>query len=150
MGNKEKQEKAYDLGYDEVFLKDYFFNSTLSESFDIIIDPIGGTQRKKNLERLNTHGILAIVGNASQEQHADINPDYLWLKNLTITGFNFGQYTAQNTKKVNKYLNWAIQLIANNQIYLPTLHKEQIINASQALLDLELGKINGKLILEHE
>ena len=59
-------------------------------------------------------------------------------------------YTAHHTKKVNHYLNWTIRLIENNQIQLPTLYKESIKNAKQALLDLENGKINGKLLLKHQ
>ncbi|MGX7713303.1 quinone oxidoreductase family protein [Enterococcus faecalis] len=148
VGNKEKQIKAYELGYDEVFLKDSFFSNS-KDTFDIIVDPIGGKQRKTNLDRLNPYGSLVIVGNASQEQHANINPDDLWLRNTTLTGFNFGMYTAHHTKKVNHYLNWTIRLMENNQIQLPTLYKESIKNAKQALLDLENGKINGKLLLKH-
>lgn len=150
VGSKEKQQKAMELGYDEAFLKEKFFNSDISETFDMIVDPIGGAQRKINLDRLNTYGVLAIVGNASQEHRPDIDPDYLWMKNLTITGFNFGRYTAKHTKKVNKYLHWAIQLMTNNQIQLPTVYKESLINASQALLDLEAGKLSGKLLLERK
>lgn len=149
VGNKEKQEKAYKLGYDEVFLSKTFFDDS-KETFDIIVDPVGGQQRKRNLNRLNPYGSLAIVGNASQEQNSDIDPDELWLRNLTIIGFNFGMFTAHYTKIVNSYLNWAIYLTKNNQIQLPNLYKEPIENAKQALLDLESGKINGKLLLVHE
>lgn len=149
VGNEVKQQKAYELGYDEVFLRGFFFENS-KEKFDIIVDPIGGQQRKANLNRLNSYGNLVIVGNASQEQHSDIDPDELWLRNLTITGFNFGMFAARHTKKVNAYLNWAIRLMENKKVQLPTLYKESIENGREALLDLENGRINGKLVLKHQ
>ncbi|WP_040981266.1 quinone oxidoreductase family protein [Oceanobacillus jeddahense] len=148
VSTESKKVKAEQLGFDHVYLQEEFLNSS-NELFDIVVDPIGGKQRKLNLDRLNPYGSLAIVGNASQEELADINPDTLWLKNLSITGFNFGMYTSQYTKRVNKYLEWAIQLIYQKQLDLPTVYKTPISEASESLIKLENGEINGKLLLEY-
>ncbi len=34
---RKKQQKAMELGYDEAFLKEKFFNSDISETFDMIV-----------------------------------------------------------------------------------------------------------------
>lgn len=148
VSTESKKVKAEKLGFDHVYLREEFLKSS-NGLFDVVVDPIGGKQRKHNLDRLNPYGSLAIVGNASQEELADINPDTLWLNYLSITGFNFGMYTSQHTKRVNKYLEWAVQLIYQKQLDLPTVHKTPISEASASLLKLENGEINGKLLLEH-
>ncbi|WP_165211740.1 quinone oxidoreductase family protein [Streptococcus tangpeifui] len=148
VSNEERRQKAMDLGYDAAYLRETFFNSS-EEKFDLIVDPVGGEHRKDNLQKLNTHGTLAILGNASQEEHADIDPDILWLNNINLIGFNFGGYCSQHIKTVHDYLIWTLKLVANNQIQLPELFTAPIDNAVQALLDLEEGKINGKLLLKH-
>ncbi|MBP2621457.1 quinone oxidoreductase family protein [Streptococcus panodentis] len=148
VSNETKCQNALELGYDAAYLREECFISS-EEKFDLIVDPVGGVQRKDNLGKLNPYGTLAIVGNASQEERADINPDICWLNNLNLTGFNFGGYCSHHIQKVNGYLIWALELVANNQIKLPKLYKAPIDNAVQSLLDLEEGKINGKLLLKH-
>ncbi|EHJ53323.1 quinone oxidoreductase family protein [Streptococcus macacae] len=147
-GNETKRQKALKLGYDAAYLREEFFTAS-EEKCDLIVDPVGGENRKNNLLRLNAYGTLAIVGNASQKERADIDPDILWLNNINLTGFNFGGYCSQNIKKVKDYLVWALELIANEQIKLPKLHTVPIDNAVQALLELETGAISGKLLLKH-
>ncbi|MGT2929172.1 quinone oxidoreductase family protein [Streptococcus dentasini] len=148
VSNEERRQKAMDLSYDAAYLRETFFNSS-EEKFDLIVDPVGGEHRKDNLQKLNTRGTLAILGNASQEEHADIDPDILWLNNINLIGFNFGGYCSQHIKTVHDYLIWTLKLVASNQIQLPELFTAPIDDAVQALLDLEKGKINGKLLLKH-
>ncbi|MDO4643177.1 MAG: zinc-binding dehydrogenase [Cardiobacteriaceae bacterium] len=141
VGSEEKQHKAIELGYDAAYLRKDFYND-FSERFDIVVDPVGGEQRKDNLKRLNPFGTLAIVGNASQEERADINPDILWLNNLNLTGFNVGAYCAKNIKTVHHYLIWTLDLIANSQLHLPTIYTAPINQASQSFISI--GKRNNQ------
>ncbi|MFI6086283.1 zinc-binding dehydrogenase [Streptomyces sp. NPDC051217] len=80
------------LPYDRVVDSAELGESLSGESFDIIIDPVGGNVRTESLNLMAPGGRLLVCGNASGDWDHSIGSNDLWLRSVTVSGFNSGAY----------------------------------------------------------
>jgi NADPH:quinone reductase len=79
---------ATDAGADQVLVGEDF-RSQLADPVDLIIDPVGGTERfKESLRALRTEGRLVVVGFTSGEI-PEIRVNRLLLRNVDVCGCSF-------------------------------------------------------------
>ena len=62
-GDPARAAYAASFGYDRVLTRSEFPQALGGESFDVILDPVGGPARHANLNLLAPHGRLAVYGN---------------------------------------------------------------------------------------
>jgi NADPH:quinone reductase len=62
------------------------------ETFDVIIDPVGGEVRTRSLDLLAPFGRMLLVGNASGDWEHTLPSNPIWHRNLIVAGFNAGVY----------------------------------------------------------
>ena len=83
-----KGQIATDAGADQVLVGEDF-RSQLADPVDLIIDPVGGTERfKESLRALRTEGRLVVVGFTSGEI-PEIRVNRLLLRNVDVCGCSF-------------------------------------------------------------
>jgi NADPH:quinone reductase len=88
VSTKAKGQIATDAGADQVLVGEDF-RSQLADPVDLIIDPVGGTERfKESLRALRTEGRLVVVGFTSGEI-PEIRVNRLLLRNVDVCGCSF-------------------------------------------------------------
>lgn len=78
------------LGLDRVIVSDEFPNALHDETFDLVIDPVGGEQRLATLEVMTQRARTRVVGRAAQDAGTMVDTNRIWRSNIGILGFSAG------------------------------------------------------------
>ena len=96
VSSEEKAEIARQAGADSVAIGEGF-RSQLAEPVDLIVDPVGGTERfKESLRSLAPEGRIVVVGFTSGEI-PEIRVNRLLLRNVDVRGCSFGVLASDPT-----------------------------------------------------
>jgi NADPH2:quinone reductase len=79
---------AATFGYDQVLTRDQFPAALGQESFDVILDPVGGPTRTASLQRLAPHGRLAAYGNISTFEPVTVSANDLLMTGASLLTYN--------------------------------------------------------------
>jgi NADPH2:quinone reductase len=140
----EKAEVARRAGADEVVVGEDF-RSQLAGPIDLIVDPVGGTERlKESLRALAPEGRVVIVGFTSGEI-PEIRVNRLLLRNVDVRGCSFNVLltdpgrTAEATAKLD-------ELIATGAIRPLVGSVYPLEEVPAALRELDERRAKGKLV----
>jgi NADPH2:quinone reductase len=140
----EKAEVARRAGADEVVVGEDF-RSQLAGPIDLIVDPVGGTERlKESLRALAPEGRVVIVGFTSGEI-PEIRVNRLLLRNVDVRGCSFNvlladpERTAEATAKLD-------ELIATGAIRPLVGSVYPLEEVPAALRELDERRAKGKLV----
>jgi NADPH2:quinone reductase len=81
---------ATKLPYDQIVDSAELPGALGGEKFDVVIDAVGGVLRTRSPELMAPGGRLLVAGNASGEWEHQIDSNQLWLRSITVSGFNAG------------------------------------------------------------
>ncbi|KQW30269.1 NADPH quinone reductase [Rhizobium sp. Root274] len=134
----------YDLIVDSARLDDLG-----DEKFDVIIDPVGGIVRAQSLDLMRAGSRLIVSGNASDDWDQQLKSNDLWLRNITVSGFNAGAYLPANPEAIGPGLEAGVDLVAEGlgNIELELFPLEQAVAAHRRMEDRQL---NGRIVLTTE
>ncbi len=149
VGSAEKQETARRLGYDHAYLRGDL-TSIPAETYDIVIDPVGGEATESAFRTLRSGGRLVRVGNASQAPDVRLSSIAHWLENKTTTGFNVGAWLAGNPGHGTESLRWALDAVAGGDVRVELTATGGPDQLTEMLAALERGETTGKLALRLE
>ena len=82
------------------------------EKFDVVIDPVGGVVRSQSLDLMPAGGRLLASGNASGDWGHQLDSNQLWLRSVTVSGFNSAAYLSAHPQFVRPALKAALQAVA--------------------------------------
>ncbi|OPF71168.1 NADPH quinone reductase [Streptomyces antioxidans] len=117
------------------------------ETFDVIVDPVGGPVRAQSLDLLAPSGRLLLVGNASGDwNHGGIDGNRVWYGNFTVTGFNAGGYLPAHPEAFAPAARAALQAATDGlvDVELETLPLAEAATAHQRLENHTAG---GRTVL---
>ena len=116
------------------------------EGIDVVIDPVGGLQRRTGFEHLAPFGRHIVVGDASAED-SPLSGDAAWLNSRAVIGLNVGGIAHLRPALVTRALSAVVSLIANGTLSEPdpvTLPLEEAGRVHQMFAD---GVAPTKMVL---
>ena len=116
------------------------------ETFNVIVDPVGGPVRTLSIDLLAPAGRLILAGNASGEWGHQLDSNRLWYGGLTVSGFNAGAYIPTHLPEVRPAAEVALQAVAAGlgQTEIDVLPFDQAVTAHQRM---ESRALNGRIVL---
>ncbi|MBM9508073.1 quinone oxidoreductase family protein [Actinacidiphila acididurans] len=100
------------LPYDAVVDSTRLPEALAGETFDVIVDPVGGEVRTQSLDLLAPSGRLLLVGNASGDWEHRLDGNRIWQGNITVTGFNSGAYFPAHPEAFGPAAEAALKAVA--------------------------------------
>ena len=104
--------KSTRLPYDRIVDSTQLLETFGDETFDVVIDPVGGEVRTQSLALMGPGGRLIAAGNASGDWEHTIVDGQLWLGSVTIAGFNAGAFLPTHPQVVRPALEAARTMVA--------------------------------------
>lgn len=137
------------LPYDKVVDSAEMANALGDETFDVIIDPVGGDVRNQSLSLMRPGGRLIVSGNASGDWNHQISSNQLWLGSHTVSGFNAGAYLPTHPQTVRPALEAALQMVAAG-LGETEIEILPFSEATAAHERMESRALNGRIVLTPE
>jgi NADPH2:quinone reductase len=134
------------LPYDRIVDSAELLGALEGEKFDVIVDAVGGGVRTRSLELLATGGRLLVAGNASGDGNHQIDSNQLWLRSITVSGFNAGAYLPAHPHVVRPALEAALTAVAAG-LGDTEVDVLPFSAASRAHERMESRALNGRIVL---
>ena len=136
--------RARAYGFTEVILMDEIGDAM--QTFDVVVDPVGGAARQAALSLLRPLGRVVAVGNASDAEQISVGTNDLWLGNAGVVGLNIAGLLATEPERARILATRAIDLILHDRIRTEyeTLPLEDAAAAHQRMED---RSVIGRLVL---
>lgn len=147
VGTAAKADIARELGYRRVYLRDEV-ERIPADSYDVVIDPVGGTATEIGFRALRSGGRLVRVGNASQAADVPLSSIAHWLENKTTTGFNVGAWLRSFPEHAAPSLQWALAAAARGDVRVDLTRVGTPDELPEMLAALERGETSGKLAVQ--
>ncbi|MEV6227384.1 zinc-binding dehydrogenase [Saccharopolyspora shandongensis] len=144
VGSPAKIDVAKRFGYDEVVLRDRFDNAG---EFDIVVDMVGGANRRTGLDGLAPMGRLIVMGNASGAEDVGVSANELWFTNKTVSGFNLAAFSAAYPEHAGRALRRAVAAAARGDLHVQVESRrwDQVADVHRRI---ETAATTGKIVLE--
>ena len=144
VGTPAKQDTAREFGFDQTYVRREL-NSIPADTYDVVIDPVGGAATEDGFRVLRGGGRLLRVGNASQSPDVALSSMAHWLENKSTVGFNVGAWLAQHREQGASSLQWALEAVARGKVRVDLTRVGNVDQISDLLATLERGDTTGKL-----
>lgn len=100
------------LPYDSIVDSSAFEAALGGETFDVVVDPVGGAVRSGSLKLTRPGSRIIVAGNASGDWTHEIKSNDLWLGSMSMSGFNAAAYFAAHPHVVRPALEAALKALA--------------------------------------
>ncbi|MBJ7289685.1 zinc-binding dehydrogenase [Williamsia sp.] len=147
VGTKAKSRSALEHGYTRVVVRANSQADLGDAEFDVIIDPVGGANRTRDLERLAPGGRLIAMGNASGGEDSKLSANTLWFASAGIIGHSTLAFARRRPRLVKQALDKAVAHVAAKDITVPIHSLYDLDDAASAQRVLEAGGTTGKIVL---
>lgn len=147
VGTPAKADRARELGYDDVVLRDEL-DRVPDASVDVVVDPVGGPATASAPRMLRSGGRLLRLGNASQAPDVPISSLDHWLRNVSTVGFNVGAWLADHPAAGTSSLAWALESVASGRLRVDLAEVGGTADVDRLLGDLVAGRAVGKLAVD--
>lgn len=144
VGTPAKQQAALDLGYATAYLRDDIA-AIPDDTYDIVIDPVGGAAVAHGFRVLRNGGRLVKVGNASQADDVLVSSLAHWYENKTTAGFSVGGWIRIHPEQYTKSLQWALDAVARGELQVQLSRTGTWDEVSDLIESLRIGDTTGKL-----
>jgi NADPH2:quinone reductase len=146
IGSSSKTAAARSIGYDEVLTSDRFPDALSGQTFDLIVDPVGGPARLASLDLLAPLGRMLLVGHASTAPEEPIRGNDLWVRNIGVLGFSVGPILRDDPLRASSASSAVINLMEQGALHVP-ITTLPLTQASEAHRLLEARGVTGRVIL---
>ncbi|RLP77516.1 NADPH quinone reductase [Mycetocola tolaasinivorans] len=132
--------------YDRIIDSAHLLSELGDERFDVIIDAVGGELRTASLDLLTPGGRMIVAGNASEAWDHQLDSNQLWLRSVTVSGFNSGAYLPTHPHLIRPALEAAREVVAasQGQISIEVLPFSAAITAHERM---ESRDVAGRIVL---
>ncbi|MFE4175933.1 zinc-binding alcohol dehydrogenase family protein [Streptomyces sp. NPDC056909] len=134
------------LPYDEIVDSAELPDALHGQTFDVVIDPVGGAVRAGSLDLLAPSGRLLLVGNASGDWGSLIDSNRLWLGGVTVSGFSAGSYIPAHMEELRPAAEAALRAVADGlaETEVDVLPLADAVTAHERM---ESRSVNGRIVL---
>jgi NADPH2:quinone reductase len=116
------------------------------ETFDVIIDPVGGDVRTHSLALMRPGSRLIVAGNASGDWQHAIPSNEIWGGGITVAGFNAGAFLPTHPDAFAPALRAAVDMVAGG-LAETAIDVIPFDEAARAHERMESRELEGRLVL---
>jgi NADPH:quinone reductase len=146
-GNPARAAYAASFGYDRVLIRDEFPQALDGESFDVILDPVGGPARHASLRLLAPHGRLTVYGNIATFEPVTVSANDLLMTGASLLTYNSSLLSQTNPARLAESARLALESLASGQVKIDITAEYAMADLGTALQELADGTTRGKSIL---
>ena len=146
-GNPARAAYAASFGYDRVLIRDEFPQALDGESFDVILDPVGGPARHASLRLLAPHGRLAVYGNIATFEPVTVSANDLLMTGASLLTYNSSLLSQTNPARLAESARLALESLASGQVKIDITAEYAMTDLGTAIQELADGTTRGKTIL---
>jgi len=145
----DEAQRAYasQFPYDLIILADSFPAALDREAFDVILDPIGGTVRLLNIERLAPHGRLVAYGNIATLAPVEVDVNALLMQGKSLLTYNSNLLSHSDPERLAASARAALETVTSGDIRIDITAEFALHELDAALARLAAGGTHGKSIL---
>ncbi|WP_197523709.1 zinc-binding dehydrogenase [Agrobacterium vitis] len=134
------------LPYDSIVDSSEFQSALAGETFDVVIDPVGGAVRSDSLKLMRPGSRIIVAGNAGGDWNHEVKSNDLWLGSMAMSGFNATAYFATHPQVVRPALEAALKALAAGlgDIVVDVL---PLAEAEAAHRRMESRALDGRIVL---
>ncbi|MER0477866.1 NADPH:quinone oxidoreductase family protein [Streptomyces sp. Edi2] len=146
-----KVDTAKAAGADEVVLADAY-EDTVREltgncGVDIVVDPVGADRVHGSLRSLAREGRLLVIGSTGGDV-AQVKIDSLMRNNLSVLGVGWGAFWEEQPSYLQEQWAALLPLLRTGKLQPVLGRRFPLAQASQALLELDQRRAQGKVLLD--
>jgi NADPH:quinone reductase len=138
---------AASFGYDRVLTRAQFPAALGDETFDVILDPVGGPTRTASLQRLAPHGRLAAYGNIATFEPVTVSANDLLMTGASLLTYNSSLLSQTDPGRLAGSARAALQFLATGQVRTDITAEYEMAELGTAIQRLAGGATHGKSIL---
>ncbi|MEV5836445.1 zinc-binding dehydrogenase [Nocardia sp. NPDC052112] len=147
VGNPGQLEYARRFGYHQVLTREEFPAALVDESFDVILDPIGGQTRIANLARLAAHGRIVVYGNIATFEPVTVSANDLLMHGQSLLTYNSNLASQTRPERLADSAARALALVADGSVRIDVTAEYQLADVETAITNLADGQTRGKSII---
>jgi NADPH2:quinone reductase len=138
---------AASFDYDRVLTRDQFPDALGEETFDVILDPVGGPTRTASLHRLAPHGRLAVYGNIATFEPVMVSANDLLMTGTSLLTYNSSLLSQTNPGRLADSVRAALRSLVSGQVRTDITAEYEMAELGIAIQRLADGATHGKSIL---
>ncbi|WP_406280754.1 zinc-binding dehydrogenase [Nocardia sp. NBC_00881] len=147
VGNPDQLDYARRFGYHQVLTRDEFPAALGEESFDVILDPIGGQARIANLARLAAHGRIVVYGNIATFEPVTVSANDLLMRGQSLLTYNSNLASQTRPQRLADSAARALVLVADGSVRIDITAEYELSDVETAIANLAGGQTRGKSIV---
>lgn len=147
VGNPGQVEYARRFGYHEVLTRDQFPDVLGEETFDVILDPIGGPTRIASLARLSAHGRIVVYGNIATFEPVSVSANDLLMQGQSLLTYNSNLASQTHPQRLADSAARAMALVADGSVRIDITAEYSLADVETAITNLAGGVTHGKSIV---
>jgi NADPH:quinone reductase len=146
-GDPARAAYAASFGYDRVLTRSEFPAALGGETFDVILDPVGGPTRRASLQRLAPHGRLAVYGNIATFEPVMVSANDLLMTGASLLTYNSNLLSQTSPARLAASARSALEFLASGQVKIDITAEYEMAELGTAIQHLADGTTRGKSIL---
>jgi NADPH:quinone reductase len=146
-GDPARAAYAASFGYDRVLTRSEFPAALGGETFDVILDPVGGPTRHASLQRLASHGRLAVYGNIATFEPVMVSANDLLMTGASLLTYNSNLLSQTSPARLAASARSALEFLASGQVKIDITAEYEMAELGTAIQHLADGTTRGKSIL---
>ncbi|MGW4093547.1 quinone oxidoreductase family protein [Nocardia sp. NPDC004750] len=150
VGNSGQLDYARQFGYHEVLTRQQFPDGIGAETFDVILDPIGGPTRVASLARLATHGRIVVYGNIATFEPVTVSANDLLMRGQSLMTYNSNLGSQTHPQRLADSATRAMALVADGSVRVDVTAEYALADVETAIANLAGGVTRGKSVVRIE
>lgn len=147
VGNADQVEYARQFGYHEVLTREQFPHAVSEETFDVILDPIGGPTRVASLARLAAHGRIVAYGNIATFEPVTVSANDLLTHGQSLLTYNSDLASQTHPDRLANSAARAMTAVADGTVRIDVTAEYTLTEVETAIANLASGVTRGKSIV---
>jgi NADPH:quinone reductase len=147
VGNAGQVDYARRFGYHEVLVREEFPDAVGDETFDVILDPIGGQTRIASLARLAPHGRIVVYGNIATFEPVTVSTNDLLMRGQSLMTYNSNLASHTQPQRLADSATRAMALVADGSVRIDITAEYDLPDVETAIANLAAGTTHGKSIV---
>jgi NADPH2:quinone reductase len=147
VGDPGRAAYAASFGYDQVLTRAQFPAALGEETFDVILDPVGGPTRTASLQRIAHHGRLAAYGNIATFEPVMVSANDLLMSGASLLTYNSSLLSQTDPGRLASSARAALRFLASGQVRTDITAEYEMAELGTAIQRLADGATRGKSIL---
>ncbi|MEJ3746521.1 zinc-binding dehydrogenase [Actinomycetes bacterium KLBMP 9797] len=147
VGNAGQVDYARRFGYHEVLVREEFPDAVGDETFDVILDPIGGQTRLASLARLAPHGRIVVYGNIATFEPVTVSTNDLLMRGQSLMTYNSDLASHTQPQRLADSATRAMALVADGSVRIDITAEYDLPEVETAIANLAAGTTHGKSIV---